>query len=54
MELIQNNTYRIAGILSNATEKELQRNKSRFLKFAEVGKEIESESDFNSCLQLIK
>jgi hypothetical protein len=43
----------IAGILSNATEKELQRNKSRFLKFAEVGKEIESEYDFNSCLQLI-
>jgi hypothetical protein len=53
MELIQNNPYRIAGILSNATEKELQRNKSRFLKFAEVGKEIESEYDFNSCLQLI-
>jgi len=53
MELIQNNPYRIAGILSNATEKELKRNKSRFLKFAEVGKEIESEYDFNSCLQLI-
>lgn len=53
MELIQNNPYRIAGILSNATERELQRNKSRFLKFAEVGKEIESEYDFNSCLQLI-
>ena len=53
MELIQNNPYRIAGILSNATERELQRNKSRFLKFAEVGKEIESDYDFNSCLQLI-
>lgn len=54
MELIQNNPYRIAGLLSNTTERELQRNKSRFLKFAEVGKEIEAEYDFNSCLQLIK
>ena len=53
MKLIQNNPYRIAGILSNATERELQRNKSRFLKFVEVGKEIESDYDFNSCLQLI-
>ena len=53
MELIQNNPFRIAGILSNATERELQRNKSRFLKFAEVGKEIESDYDFNNCLQLI-
>ncbi|TYB76813.1 hypothetical protein ES677_09775 [Bizionia gelidisalsuginis] len=53
MELIQNNPYRIAGILSNATAKEVQKNKSKFLKFAEVGKRIESEYDFNSSLQLI-
>jgi hypothetical protein len=46
MELIQNNPYRIAGILSNATEKELQKQKGKIKAYAKVGKEIKSDYDF--------
>jgi hypothetical protein len=46
MELIKNNPYRIAGILSNATERELQRQKGRITAHARVGKETESDLDF--------
>jgi hypothetical protein len=46
MELIQNNPYRIAGILTNATLRELERNKSKFHKYIEVGKEPKSDYDF--------
>ncbi|MBR9861471.1 hypothetical protein GYB22_12155 [bacterium] len=46
MELIQNNPYRIAGILSNASERELQRQKGRITAHARVGKETESDLDF--------
>ncbi|WP_041758145.1 hypothetical protein [Psychroflexus torquis] len=46
MELIQNNPYRIAGILSNFTERELQKQKTKIRAFAKVGKEIKSEYDF--------
>lgn len=46
MELIQNNPYRIAGILSNATAKELQKQKGKIKAFSKVGKEIISEFDF--------
>lgn len=47
MELIQNNPYRIAGILSNATERELQKQKTKIKAYAKVGKEIKSDYDFN-------
>ena len=47
MELIQNNPYRIAGILSNATERELQKRQTKIKAYSRVGKEIESEFDFN-------
>lgn len=46
MELIQNNPYRVAGILTNATLRELERNKSKFNKYIEVGKEPKSDYDF--------
>jgi len=46
MELIQNNPYRIAGILSNATERELQRQKTKIRAYTKVGKEIKSDFDF--------
>ena len=46
MELIQNNPYRIAGILSNATERELQKQKTKIKAYSKVGKEINSEYDF--------
>lgn len=46
MELINNNPYRIAGILSNATTKELEKQKGKIKAFAKVGKEIKSDFDF--------
>ncbi|MCB0538899.1 MAG: hypothetical protein KDE33_15405 [Bacteroidetes bacterium] len=47
MKLIHENPYRIAGILSNATERELQRQQSKIKKFAKIGREADSELDFN-------
>lgn len=47
MELIQNNPYRIAGILSNATVKELEKQKGKIKAFARVGREIKSDYDFH-------
>ncbi|EDM44930.1 hypothetical protein SCB49_02379 [unidentified eubacterium SCB49] len=46
MELIQNNPYRIAGILSNATERELQKQKAKIRAYTRVGKKIKSDFDF--------
>lgn len=50
MELIQNNPYRIAGILSNASLRELERNKSKFHKYIEVGKQPKSDTDFEQTI----
>lgn len=47
MDLTQNNPYRIAGILSNASAKELQRQKAKILAHARVGKEVQTEYDFD-------
>jgi hypothetical protein len=46
MKLIQDNPYRIAGVLANSSEKDLQRQKSKITKFASIGKHVESELDF--------
>lgn len=46
MEIIQINPYRIAGILSNATERELQKQKAQMRAYIRVGKEIKSDFDF--------
>ncbi|MDB0614856.1 hypothetical protein PL372_04565 (plasmid) [Tenacibaculum dicentrarchi] len=46
MKIIQNNPYRIAGILSNVTTKELQKQKGKIKAFSKVGKKITSELDF--------
>ncbi|WP_163518260.1 hypothetical protein [Gelidibacter japonicus] len=46
MELILNNPYRIAGILSNATAKELEKQSGKIRAFARVGKETDSKFDF--------
>jgi len=47
MKTIQENPYRIAGILANSTEKELQKQKSKITKYASIGKQVDSEYDFN-------
>ena len=46
MELIQNNPYRVAGILSNATARELQGQKAKIKAYTKVGKAIKSDFDF--------
>lgn len=46
MKLIQDNPYRIAGILANASEKDLQKQKSKITKYASIGKQVDSEYDF--------
>ena len=46
MDIIKNNPYRIAGILSNATTKELEKQRGKIKAFAKVGKEIKSDFDF--------
>ena len=46
MNIINNNPYRIAGILSNATTKELEKQKGKIKAYTKVGKEIKSDFDF--------
>ena len=47
MKSILNNPYRIAGILSNASAREILARKNRISAYAKVGKEISSEYDFS-------
>ena len=46
MNNIINNPYRIIGILSNATAKEIQSRKGKITAYAKVGKQITSDFDF--------
>ena len=46
MDIIKNNPYRIIGILSNATAKEIQSRKGKITAYAKVGKQIASDFDF--------
>ncbi|MEO6681865.1 MAG: hypothetical protein ABIN48_03480 [Ginsengibacter sp.] len=47
MELITNNPFRIAGVLSNATVRELEIQRGKARAYARVGKEINSNYDFD-------
>lgn len=47
MKLIKNNPYRIAGVLSNTSAKELGRQRTKIIAFAKVGREVSSDYDFN-------
>lgn len=47
MKSILNNPYRIAGVLTNATAKDIQSRKAKIQAFARVGKSITSEYDFS-------
>lgn len=46
MDIIRNNPYRIAGVLSNANARELQRQKAKINAYANVGKDIVLDVDF--------
>ncbi|MFY8189143.1 MAG: hypothetical protein ACOVLC_14465 [Flavobacterium sp.] len=47
MKLIQENPYRITGIIANASTREILARKNRISAYAKVGKEITSEYDFS-------
>ena len=47
MKLIHENPYRVVGVLSSATAREFQRQKSKIGKFVTIGKKVDSELDFN-------
>ncbi|WP_310593790.1 hypothetical protein [Flavobacterium sp.] len=46
MKIIHENPYRIIGILSNATAREIQSRKNKITAFTNVGKQIDSDFDF--------
>jgi hypothetical protein len=54
MKLIQNNPYRIIGVLSSVSEKEIQKQKSKITKYASIGKQIDSEFDFTFLEQITR
>ena len=45
MQIINNNPFRIVGILANTTTRELERQKGRIKAYARVGREIKSDFD---------
>ncbi len=47
MDLINQNPFRIAGILSSASARELEKQKSKINRFASVGKTVTSPYDFS-------
>lgn len=54
MQTIKNNPFRIAGLLANATEREILRQKSKSEAYISVGKEIETEVDFKCVGKIIR
>lgn len=47
MNIITHNPYRVIGILSNATAREIQSRKGKIQAFTRVGKEVTSDYDFS-------
>ncbi len=54
MKLIFNNPYRVAGTLSNASEKELLRQKGKITAYLKVGKTVDSDLDFNFFQKIVR
>ena len=52
MKIIQENPFRIVGVLSNATAKDIQSRKNKIIAYAKVGKQISSDFDFPSLLTI--
>lgn len=54
MNSIHNNPFRIAGLLGNSSERELQRQKAKIKSFTSVGKEVRSEYDFTFLNKIMR
>lgn len=50
MEYIVNNPYRILGVFSNASLKDITANKTKLARYASVGKSVSFDADLNSIL----
>lgn len=50
MENIVNNPYRILGVFSNASLKDITANKTKLARYASVGKSVSFDADLNSIL----
>jgi len=46
MELIQKNPFRIIGLLSNTTVRDVQSRKGLITKYLSIGRQLESDFDF--------
>jgi hypothetical protein len=46
MKFIKSNPYRVIGLLSNTSEREIQKQKSKITKYISIGKQVETEYDF--------
>ncbi|MDH6357369.1 CFI-box-CTERM domain-containing protein [Parabacteroides sp. PF5-9] len=52
MKQIHENPYRIAGLLANSTERELQKQKAKITRYISVGRVVDSEYDFSFLRQI--
>ena len=53
MKTIHNNPFRVAGILSNASAKEMLRQKAKINSYTKVGKELTFDVDNYSMLNSV-
>jgi hypothetical protein len=54
MKTIHNNPFRVAGILSNASARELQKQKAKIRAYTKVGKELTFDVDFSMLARTIR
>jgi hypothetical protein len=54
MKFIELNPYRIIGLLSKSSEKDIQKQKSKITRYVIIGKQIESEFDFPFLGKIIR
>ncbi|MCK8043771.1 hypothetical protein MSG37_02650 [Shewanella sp. 1CM18E] len=54
MFAVQKNPFRVIGVLSNAKEKEIHRQKVKLSKYASVGKNIPSEHDYTFLTPIVR
>ena len=51
MDFINSNPYRILGVLSNSSRKEIVANHSKIKAYLKTGKQLSFQNDFNSILE---
>ena len=54
MKLINENPYRIAGLLAGSGAKEMVQQKSKLTKFVSIGKTVTSEYDFSFLPSIVR